>query len=107
MRQLFFCKISPFFAASFALACATTTLEVRPETAANPDAATMPVPSSSPALKNDFDPWASTGAATAHEGHEGHEGHQEHEGHEGHEGHQEHEGHEGHQEHEGHEGHHD
>lgn len=65
------------------LACASTTLPVPENAAANPDADTMPLSSGSRALRADYDPWATepSGAvpkqpASGGSGHEGHEGHQ-------------------------------
>lgn len=69
----FFRSVWVASALSLSGACASTTLEVPPETAATPDAATMPVASATPALKDDFDPWATAPVNSGHEGHDGHE----------------------------------
>ena len=64
------------------LACASTSLPVPPNGAANPDAESMPLSSETRALQADYDPWSTEPAAAAPKasvsagsGHEGHEGH--------------------------------
>ena len=57
------------------VACASTTLPIPADAAANPNADTMPLSSETRALQADYDPWA-TQPAAAPAGGSGHEGHQ-------------------------------
>ena len=63
-----------------ASSCAATSLDVPPESVANPQAHTMPVASKALPLHDDYDPWeGSENDASA--GHGAHAGHETQEGH--------------------------
>ena len=66
-----------------ASSCAATSIDVPPESAANPEAHTMPITNEASPLREDYDPWAGSesDASSAHAGHDMPEGHDMHEGH--------------------------
>jgi hypothetical protein len=71
----------PFtFAALFLLAssCAGTSLEVPPESAANPEADTMPIANEASPLREDYDPrdGSENDASAGHAGHDMHDMHE-------------------------------
>lgn len=67
----------------FAWGCAAASLDVPPESAANPKAHSMPVLNEAPALRDDYDPWQHSrdDAGGIHGPQKGHDMHDMHEGH--------------------------